>query len=291
MPVALVTGCSSGFGLLSSIELARAGFRVFATMRNVGKREALDRAAAKAGVSIDVVSLDVLDAASIEAALAAVRASAGGIDVLVNNAGYGLGGFAEDVSIGELREQFDTNFFGLVAVTQAVLPAMRERRSGRIINLSSIGGRVAVPGLSAYCSSKFAVEGWSEALRYECLPFGVHVSIIEPGSFKTDIWANQRLAKRAQDPDSPYREQSDRILKVLARMLEKNDADPEDVSRLVARVARAPRPSLRYLVGKDAWAELTAKTILPGRTFERIVMETARLIPKRKKKKPSPERR
>src|SRR5450432_2547826 len=205
-PVTLITGCSSGIGLLCAIELARAGFRVFATMRNVARRAALDKAAAAAGVELTVLPLDVTIPASVAAAVADVRAQAGDIDVLVNNAGIAIAGFAEDLSLAELREQMETSFFGLVTATQAVLPQMRQRHSGRIINISSISGRLALPGLAAYCAAKFAVEGYSEALRFELAPHGVLVSLVEPGCFKTELYdVNRRIAKRTQDPASPHR--------------------------------------------------------------------------------------
>jgi NAD(P)-dependent dehydrogenase (short-subunit alcohol dehydrogenase family) len=276
--VALLSGCSSGFGLLAAIELAGAGFRVFASMRSLQKRGRLDAAARSAGVDVEVVALDVTRSDSIDRAVSDVVARAGAIDVLVNNAGYGIGGFVEELSMEELREQFETNFFGLVALTKAVLPGMRERRSGRVINVSSIGGRVAVPGPSAYCASKFAVEGFSESLRYEAMGDGIFVSLIEPGSFKTDIFdANRRMARRMLEPDAPHGAASKRMERQLARMLAQNHRDPADVARLIRRVATARRPRLRYLVGSDAWGEAVAKAVLPERALEVAVLTVSRL--------------
>src|SRR5262245_27776668 len=222
--VAIVTGASRGFGLLASIELAKAGLRVFPTMRDPLKRARLDDAATAAGLpAFDVIRLDVTEQASIDSAMAEVNGKAGRIDVLVNNAGFGMAGFLEDLAIAELREQFETNFFGLVAMCKAVAPGMRERRRGRIINISSIGGRVATPGLSAYCSSKFAVEGFSESLRLELLPYGVHVVLVEPGTFKTDIFdKNRRVAKGALNEASPYYSRTRQLERAVDKILAKS---------------------------------------------------------------------
>jgi NAD(P)-dependent dehydrogenase (short-subunit alcohol dehydrogenase family) len=270
--VVLVTGAGSGFGLLSCVELARRGLRVFGSMRDVARGGRLDEAARAAGVTVDKVTLDVTSEPSIAAAVADVTARAGRIDVLVNNAGFGMGGFLEDLSMAELREQFETNFFGVAATTKAVLPAMRERGSGRIVNVSSIGGRFATPGLSAYCSSKWAVEGLSESLRHELKPFGIAVVIVEPGTFKTDIFErNRRVAKRASDPSSPYYERTRKFERMVEALLADRKADPRDVARAIARAATIKRPRLRYLVGKDAHGQAIAKSLLPFSAIESAV--------------------
>jgi NAD(P)-dependent dehydrogenase (short-subunit alcohol dehydrogenase family) len=189
--------------------------------------------------------------------------------VLVNNAGFGLGGALEDLTLDELREQFETNFFGTVAMTKAVLPGMRERRKGKIINVSSIAGRFGQPGATAYCSSKYAVEGLSEALRHEVSRFGIFVSLVEPGTFKTAIFTqNLRMARRAHDPGSPYFAFTKHMEGVLHRLLEKNSADPIAVAQCIAKIALAKKPRLRYLVGKDARAEALAKAVLPFGVLE-----------------------
>jgi NAD(P)-dependent dehydrogenase (short-subunit alcohol dehydrogenase family) len=270
LPVALVTGASSGFGLLSAVELARRGHRVIATMRDPARRERLDQAAAAAGVELEVVPLDVTSQESIDDAAARV----GPVDVLVNNAGFGLGGFFEDLAMDELREQFETNFFGLCAVTKAFVGGMRERRRGRIINVSSISGRIGNPGLSAYVASKFAVEGLSEALRVELLPYGVYVVLVEPGTYRTDIFdRNRRIAKRSSDPSSPYAASTEKLTRLVDDLVAKSTADPADVAKVIVRAATVKRPKLRWLVGRDARAEALAKSILPSSTFERIILK------------------
>jgi len=185
--IALVTGSSSGIGLLTTVELARAGFRVVASMRDPGRRQRLDGAGAAAGVTsrIDVRRLDITEFDRIPEFVAQLDRDCGRLDVLVNNAGFAVAGFAEDLLLEELRQQFETNFFGQVAVTRAVLPIMRRQRAGHIILVSSIGGRVSAPVIGAYDASKFALEGWSESLRIETRSLGVRVVLVEPGSFQS----------------------------------------------------------------------------------------------------------
>jgi NAD(P)-dependent dehydrogenase (short-subunit alcohol dehydrogenase family) len=273
MPVALVTGASSGFGLLVSIGLARAGHRVFASMRDVSRRAQVDEAARTAGVSLEVIELDVTRGESITRAVKTIGEP---LDVLVNNAGYGLGGFFEDVSDAELRAQFETNFFGLAAVTRAFLPGMRERRHGRIVNVSSISGVVCKPAMGSYAASKWAVEGLSESLRLELLPLGIQVVLVEPGTFKTEIFSkNRRLAARTSDPSSPYFARSQKVLALLDQVLEKRAGDPEQAARAIVHAATAKKPRLRYLVGKDAIGQAALKTVLPYRLFERAVLKIA----------------
>src|SRR5215469_4246857 len=188
--IAVITGTSSGFGLLSGVELARHGFQVVATMRDLGRRDVLDRAAGEAGVtsSIDVRRLDVTDFAAMPGFVEGLLRDYGRIDVLVNNAGFAVAGFIEDLNLDEIRLQFETNFFGAVALTKAVLPAMRAQHSGHIIMVSSISGRHGSPVISSYSASKHAMEGWSESLRLEVASLGIKVVLIEPGSYQTDIW-------------------------------------------------------------------------------------------------------
>ncbi len=272
--VALVTGASSGFGLLTSVELARRGLRVFASMRDLGRRERLDRAAAEAKVELEVVALEVTSVASVAAAVGEVTAKAGRIDVLVNNAGFGIGGFLEDLTLGEVREQFETNFFGALALTKAVVAGMRERRRGRIIQVSSIAGRVAIPGMSAYCASKFALEGLSEALRYELAPYGVQVVLVEPGTFRTDIFdRNRRMAARSTDETSPYFAVTRRMEQMVDKMVAKSTADPADVAEVIADAATVEHPRLRYLVGEDARRQAFLKSLLPASLWEKAVLK------------------
>ena len=268
--VAVITGCSSGFGLLTSIELAKAGFRVVASMRNLGRRERLDQAAASAGVTshIDVRALDVAQFDSIPPFVDAVIRDYDRIDVLVNNAGFAVAGFAEDIALDELRLQFETNFFGAVAMTKAVLPAMRRQRSGHIIQISSIGGLLGSVTVSSYSASKHALEGWSESLRLELNALGIKVVLVEPGAFQTDVWTSAVMGKAATQETSPNFQRSlrmrDRVQKIPKR-------DPTEVARLIVEIARNPSPKLRYLVGTDAKIQLVMKRILPWKWCEKVI--------------------
>jgi len=268
--VAVLTGCSSGFGLLSAVELASAGFRVYATMRTPSKREQLDGAAAHAGVSVEVLPLDVTSDESVASAFERIQAEARRVDVLVSNAGYGIGGFVEDTSVEEFREQFETNFFGAVRVVKAVLPGMRERRSGRIILISSIGAFNPVPGLSAYNASKSALEAFGETLRYETVHDGVFVTLVEPGTYATDIFFdNARYAAGMRDPGSPHAKESARMELFAMREVERRrKADPGEVARKVRLVATTKRPRLRYLVGTDAKIIKPLRAVTPARVKE-----------------------
>ena len=269
--VALITGTSSGIGLLTSVEMARAGYRVIATMRDLGRRGALDRATGDAHVSqrVNVRRLDVTNFPAIPQLVESVVREHGGIDVLVNNAGFVVAGFAEDVSLDELRRQMETNFFAQVAVTQAVLPHMRTRGAGHVIMISSASGRAAGPGRSSYSASKFALEGWTESLRMEMNSLGVRVVLVEPGGFETDIWSrNLELADAAQSDASPNRERAQRLM-AWAQKLKKDD--PRRVARLVVRVAQTPRPRLRYMIGRDAHAHQLVRKVLPWKVYERVV--------------------
>ncbi|MEZ0228909.1 MAG: SDR family oxidoreductase [Planctomycetota bacterium] len=275
-PLALVTGSAAGFGLLTSIELAQAGWNVFATMRDPARRDKIDAAAKAALVQdrIHVERLDVTDQASVDACARKVHEH-GPLSVLVNNAGYGLGGFVEDVTLDELRAQFETNFFGLVRVTKAFLPKMRESRGGTIVNVSSVAGTIGGPGLSSYHSSKWAVEGWSESLRHELALFGVRVVLVEPGAFKTDIFErNRRVAARCSDPSSPYFAMTQKLTKYVDDEVVKSAADPLDVAQLIVSIARAENPLLRYPIGLDARVTILLKKLLPQRVFLWAVSKT-----------------
>lgn len=269
---AFITGASSGFGLLISVCLARAGYDVVATMRNFSAKSVLLEAAARAGVTeqIDIQQLDVTDGDSIERTVRYALERFGGIDVLVNNAGYAVGGFVEEVPLDTWRKQFDTNVFGLIAVTQAVLPQMRERGQGRIINISSISGRIGFPAMGPYAASKHAVEGFSEALRLELLPYGVDVVLVEPASYQTSIWQKGLDDSQAMLQTSAYRQQAVKLTKG-AQMMATSGGDPNEVAELVCQIATAKRPKFRYPIGQGAKALDRAKRLLPWRSIERIV--------------------
>jgi NAD(P)-dependent dehydrogenase (short-subunit alcohol dehydrogenase family) len=269
--IALITGSSSGFGLLTSVEMAKAGFRVIASMRDLGRRERLDQAAAAASVAaqLDIRALDVTKFDTLPAFVDSVVRDHGRLDVLVNNAGFAVAGFAEDIKLEELRYQFETNFFGAVAMTKAVLPTMRRQRSGHIIQISSIGGVHGMVTASSYSASKHALEGWSESLRLEINSLGIKVVLVEPGAFQTDIWTRGAvMGANATKETSPNIQRS---LRMRDRIQAIPKRDPIEVARLVISIAQDPNPKLRYLVGRDAKMQLGMKRILPWKWHEKLL--------------------
>ncbi|MGA7423592.1 MAG: SDR family oxidoreductase [Candidatus Sulfotelmatobacter sp.] len=269
--IALITGSSSGFGLLTSVELAKAGFRVVATMRDLTRRDRLDQAAAAAGVAgqLDIRALDVTNFDALPTFVDAVVRDHGRLDVLVNNAGFAVAGFAEDIKLEELRRQFETNFFGAVAMTKAVLPTMRRQHSGHIIMVSSIGGLLGSVSVSSYSASKHALEGWRESLRLEVNALGIKVVLVEPGAYLTDIWTRGAvMGEKATQETSPNIQ---RILRMRDRIQALPKRDPIEVARLITSIAQDPNPKLRYLVGRDAKIQLAMKRILPWKRFEKVI--------------------
>jgi len=269
--IALVTGASSGFGLLTSIELAKAGFRVVATMRDLARRDRLDQAVVPAGVAakVDIRALDVTKFDKIPAFVDGVVRDYGRLDVLVNNAGFALAGFAEDIKLDELRMQFETNFFGAVAMTKAALPAMRGQHSGHIIQVSSIAGLLGSVTVSSYSASKHALEGWSESLRMEVNSLGIKVVLVEPGAFQTDIWTRGAvMGEQATKETSPNIQRSLRMRSTIEKLPK---ADPIVVAQLIVAIAQNPNPKLRYLVGRDAKLQLALKRILPWKWLEKVI--------------------
>jgi NAD(P)-dependent dehydrogenase (short-subunit alcohol dehydrogenase family) len=247
--VAIVTGSATGIGYETAIHLAKNGFLTYASMRNLPKADQITKIAKSENLPLRVIQLDVTDDISITKAIDTVINESGKIDVLVNNAGYGLIGSIEDMSIEELKAQYETNVFGVFRVTKAVLPHMRKQHGGSIINISSIAGRIALPLYSAYVSTKFAIEGLSESMAYELEPFGIKVAIIEPGAIKTSF--RREEAAKGSSEDSPYSSIMQSPSKIIEEML-KHRLYPEEVARTVIQAIENPKPKLRYIVGKDA---------------------------------------
>lgn len=267
----LITGTSSGLGLQTALYLAQQGFEVYATMRDLSRRGALDQEATRCGVLLQVLSLDVTDRASIEAAVGTVVEQSGGIYGLVNNAGINIRGYFEALSEEEMRRVFEVNVFGTMAVTRAVLPHMRMARRGRILIVSSVGGRIASPGATAYCGTKFALEGFGESLAQEVVPFDVHVSLIEPGVVHTALFGrNRRVAQRAEDPQSPYYEWFRRLETLTDEWVEGAATSASEVGRVVYRALTTERPKLRYVVGRRAKTLVALQRYLPGDLFQRL---------------------
>ena len=242
----LITGATAGIGRTTALDLARRGYHVIATGRRVAELDKL-RAEAPVGSRLDTAVLDVTSAESIaKAAVEVDRLTGGhGLDVLVNNAGFGVMGPMSEISDSELRRQYDTNVFGLMAVTRAFLPAMRERGRGRIINVSSMGGKMTFPFMGAYNSTKYAIESMSDALRYELRPFGVDVVLIEPGVIRTNF-ADTSMSSVSQYEGTIYGPAVARADKLRARM-ESTAVGPEVIARAIHKAIRRRRPAARYV--------------------------------------------
>ncbi|WP_063226204.1 oxidoreductase [Bacillus mycoides] len=273
--IAIITGASSGFGLLTTLELAKKDYFVIATMRNLEKQIDLISQATKLDLqqNIKVQQLDVTDQGSIHNFQLFLN-EINRIDILINNAGYANGGFIEEIPVEDYRKQFETNLFGAISITQLVLPYMRKQKSGKIINISSISGKVGFPGLSPYVSSKYALEGWSESLRLEVKPFGIDVALLEPGSYNTNIWeVGKQLAENQSDTTSPYKEYMDKIQKHINNG---NDTlgNPLDVANKIVEIAEARRTTLRYPIGKGVKFMIFAKKVLPWRLWEFLVLRS-----------------
>jgi NAD(P)-dependent dehydrogenase (short-subunit alcohol dehydrogenase family) len=227
---------------------------------------------------LQVVQLDVDDDRSVKNAINKIVAAAENkrIDVLVNNAGYGFFGSLEDTLIEEIKAQFETNFFGVIRVTQQVLPVMRKQNSGgTIVNVSSVGGRIGVPVLSAYQSTKFALEGLSESLSYELEPFGISVVIIEPGFIRTNIINSSTSAEKALDPKSPYFPLMQKVKNHFKSMMENasSSSPPEEVAKVILQAITSENPQLRYTVGNDAATIIQARMNMPDKEFRKMVIQ------------------
>lgn len=271
--VAIITGCSSGIGYETSILLAKNGFKTYATMRNTDKGNKLKEIAEKENVDLKIIKLDVTDDHSIKNAINEIVQETNRIDVLVNNAGNNIAGAVEDLSIEEFKEQFETNFFGVIRVTKEVLPIMRKQRMGIIVNVSSIVGKMAIPLNSAYVSSKFAVEGFSESIRYELEDFGIKVILIEPGVIKSNFYENTKMSKNSlMDPNSPYHSIAQKIFDAFLPMLQY--AFPtKKVADVILEAVTSDNPEIRYVVGDDAKSINEARKKRSDKEFEHWVKE------------------
>jgi len=271
--VALVTGSSSGIGFETAILLARSGYHTYASMRNIKKSKKITDMADKENLSLQFVELDVNNDNSVKDAIDKIVREKNRIDVLVNNAGYGLFGSLEDMSLEEIKSQFETNFFGVIRVIQNSLPIMRKQQGGGfIVNISSVGGRMSVPVLSAYNSTKFALEGMSESLSYELEPFGIRVVIIEPGFIRTNIMNSSILSKKSQVPNSPYFSLTQKVAKHFNSMVnDPSSTHPEEVAKTILKAITSESRQLRYTVGDDADSIIQAKKTMLDADFENLI--------------------
>ena len=266
--VALVTGSSSGIGLETALALARDGYETYASMRDVKKSVELEYAAKKENLKIKIIELDVDKEESIISAIKKISSDSGRLDVLVNNAGYGQFGCTEDITLDDFRKQFETNFFSIVKIIQEVSPIMRNQKSGIIVNISSVVGKIGLPGSPAYISTKFALEGFSECLRYELGQFGIKTTLIEPGVIKTNFFNSMKIPESKKDPK--YKELTDHILAGLKMMAEMG-TPPSQVADVIMKAINSDEILPRYIVGTDAAMFMEAKQAKTDLEFEKYM--------------------
>lgn len=270
----LITGATDGLGKAAALLLAERGYRTFAAGRSPEKRAQLDARARQQKLPLETLEMDVCDDSSVQSAVASVYQKAGAIDVLINNAGFVQVGAVEDLSMQEWRRQFETNFFGVIRVTQAVLPRMRERRKGRILMMSSISGFVTPPTQGAYSASKHAMEALSNALRHELYPFGIHTILIQPGYIMTNIQSTaMALAQPLQEKfkSGPYARIYASYLESAAATRTQSKTTPEDCARIMLKAIEAPRPKPRYGVTPLATFAKWAKWLLTDSDADRMI--------------------
>ncbi|MCB9743647.1 MAG: SDR family oxidoreductase [Alphaproteobacteria bacterium] len=276
--IVLVTGCRSGFGLLIAQRMGEAGHTVYASLRDLST--AGDLEAATQGLDVRPVQLDITKPEQREAVLARILEEQGRIDALVNNAGIPMGGFVEQVSEAELRRVMEVNYFATAALTQAVLPTMRDQRSGLILNISSMSGRMAIPGLGAYSASKHALEGLTEALRHEMRVWGVHVVNVQPGAYKTDIFGRNRLtAEASRDLSGPWGKATARMEALYDASVERTVSDPDEVARRCVALLTDRSPPFRIVMGKGSGVRTLLKDLFPFRVVEALMARILKLEP------------
>ncbi len=266
----LITGASSGIGRATALCVAARGYHVLATSRELSRLDSLVETARSDSLSISAHLLDVNDAASVSEVVPRLLSESGGLDALVNNAGYGLWGCLETLTVEEVKDQFETNLFAVLSMSKAVLPHMRERGRGTIVNVGSVAGRIVGPAGGAYASSKFALDGLTRALRMEVAAFGVRVVLIEPGVFRTNFGLNSVVGEATLDPGSPYYMFSQRIRQKSGKST-LWAGDPARVGRTIARVLESRHPRQRYQVGLDARLGNLAARWLPDGILEYLV--------------------
>jgi NAD(P)-dependent dehydrogenase (short-subunit alcohol dehydrogenase family) len=273
--VALVTGNSSGIGFETALLLARSGFHTYATMRNLEKSKNIAEITSTEKLPLTVVQLDVNDDRSVKDAIDKIVAAENKrIDVLVNNAGYGLFSHIEDVTLDQVKEQFETNLFGVVRVTKEVLPIMRKQRKGTIVNVSSAAGIVGIPLFSAYVATKFALEGLSESMRYELKQFGINIVIIEPGVIKTKAFENLKTADTKSRSESTYADLIERVSKGFEKMMDNSSSPPKLVAEAILNAITSKEPEIRYVVGDDAKSIMKVRKSSSDKEFEKWMCES-----------------
>jgi NAD(P)-dependent dehydrogenase (short-subunit alcohol dehydrogenase family) len=277
--VAVVTGSSTGIGLETSLELAKNGFYTYATVRNLDDKSSnITEKARNENLPLQAIPLDVNNEKSVIEGINRIFEEKGRIDVVVNNAGYDLMGPLEEISMDELKAQFETNFFGATRVMQVVIPIMRKQRSGRIVNITSMGGRIAVPFHSGYHGSKFALEGLSESIQYELEPFGIKIILVEPGAVGSNFWKNMKMASKTSSlvTNSHYRQMANNMSEAQKQMAQ-NAMHPSEVAKVILQAVTSDNPDFRYVVGKDAAMTLESRRNMSDREFQNLIKKQINL--------------
>jgi len=270
--IILITGCSSGFGLCMSMRLASQGHTVISTMRNLSKKEPLLKKLKELNAAVDLQKLDVTDKSTIQKIMDHIKNTYGKLDILINNAGYGIGGAFEDLTDQEIRDQLETNFFGVMNVTRKALPLMRGVKGAKIINISSVASFSASPCFCAYNTSKWALEAFSECLRYELSLFDIDVLTVQPGMYKTEIFgSNAKVAKHFNDPNSLYYPLSQFLKEKVEQNVAKLKKDPKDIALLVEKLILAKNPPFRNLTDVEGRFHYFMRKILPFKVYNWIV--------------------
>lgn len=261
----LVTGCSSGIGLATCHVLSLNNFMTYGTVRNLSKAKKIQDLINRENLSLKILRLDVNDNQSIKLAVKKILTDTGRIDVLINNAGYGMFGPVEEITTQEVKKQFETNFFGTIRLIKAIVPIMRKQANGTIVNISSMVGRFGVPLNSAYVSSKFAVEGLSESISFELEEFGIRVIVIEPGVVKSDFFHNVKV--KGMNLESPYHKLMERRVNFLDKAMKNSLTSSYDVADTILEALNSKDPKFRYVIGNDATNSLRMRNSLSDRKF------------------------
>jgi short-subunit dehydrogenase len=267
----LVTGCSSGIGYATCLVFARNNFTTYGSVRELSKAERIQEITNKEKLPLKIIRLDVNEDESIRIAIQKIISDSGGIDILINNAGYGMFGPIEEISIKEIKEQFETNFFGTIRLIKAIVPIMRKQRNGTIVNISSMVGRFGVPLNAAYVSSKFALEGLSESISFELDEFGIKVILVEPGVIQTDFFQNLKI--KGNDTKSPYYKLMDKRIAFLKAAMKNSVSSSDQVANTILHAVNSRDPDMRYIIGNDATNSIHMRNSLSDREFMKWIKD------------------
>lgn len=267
----LVTGCSSGIGYATCLVFARNNFATYGSVRDLSKAERIQEITNKEKLPLKIIRLDVNEDESIRIAIQKIISDSGGIDILINNAGYGMFGPIEEISIKEIKEQFETNFFGTIRLIKAIVPIMRKQRNGTIVNISSMVGRFGVPLNAAYVSSKFALEGLSESISFELEEFGIKVILVEPGVIQTDFFHNLKI--KGNDTKSAYYKLMDKRIAFLKAAMKNSVSSSDQVANIILHAVNSRDPDMRYVIGIDATNSIHMRNSLSDREFMKWIKD------------------